>query len=130
MKFKDAHPDVERYLKEDCYCPNEIYDPSGFFYILFPADNECTVIAQNEEKTALLMGSETNPYIVMLWHDKEHILNAEHLDGTENNIDFAKKYTEDTLVQGKDHIDSFNPEGDRKSMEQLMSLCNGVVIRD
>ena len=130
MKFKDVHPDVERYLAHDCYCPNEIYDPSGFFCVLFPADSECTIIAQNEEKTALLMESETNPYIVMLWHDKEHILNAEHLDGTENNLDFAKKYVDDTFVKGKDHIDSFDPEGDRKSMEQLMSLCNGFVIRD
>lgn len=50
MKFKDVHPDVERYLAHDCYCPNEIYDPSGIFYMLFPADSECTVIAQTAKK--------------------------------------------------------------------------------
>lgn len=130
MKFKDVHPDVERYLAHDCYCPNEIYDVSGFFYLLFPADSECTIIAQNDEKTALLMESEKNPYIVMLWHDKEDILNAQHLDGTENNLDFAKKYVDDTLVKGIDHIDSFDPEGDRKSLEQLLSLSNGIIISD
>ena len=112
MKFKDVHPDVERYLAHDCYCPNEIYDPSGFFYVLFPADSECTIIAQNKEKTACLMTDKNNPYIVMLWHEGDTIENAKHLDGTENNID------------------CFDPEGDRKSMEQLMSLCNGFVTRD
>ena len=117
MKFKDVHHDVERYLAHDCYCPNEIYDVSGFFYLLFPADSECTIIAQNEEKTALLMENGNNHYVVMLWHEGDTIENAQHLDGTENNIDFAKKYIEDTLVQGKDHIDSFNPDGDCKSME-------------
>ena len=130
MKFKDVHPDVERYLAHDCYCPNEIYDPSGFFYMLFPADSECTVIAQNAKKTALLMESEKNPYIVMLWHEGDTIENAQHLDGTENNLSFAKKYIEDTLVQGKDHIDCFDPDGYNRTMEQMLSLCNGVIIRD
>ena len=137
MKFKDVHPDVERYLAHDCYCPNEIYDPSGFFCVLFPADSECTVIAQNDKKTALLMTDKSEPHVVMLWHDNDdgdnpdgHILNAQRLDGTENNIDFAMKYVDDACVEGKDHIDSFDPESDRKSMEQLMSLCGGLVIRD
>lgn len=130
MKFKDVHPDVERYLAHDCYCPNEIYDVSGFFYLLFPADSECTVIAQNAKKTALLMESEKNPYIVMLWHEGDTIENAQHLDGTENNLSFAKKYIEDTLVQGKDHIDCFDPDGYNRTMEQMLSLCNGVIIRD
>lgn len=130
MKFKDVHPNVERYLAHDCYCPNEIYDVSGFFYLLFPADSECTVIAQNEKKTAILMENGNNPYIVMLWHEGDTIENAEHLDGTENNLSFAKKYIEDTLVQGEDYIDAFDPDGDRKSMEQMLSLCNGFIIRD
>lgn len=130
MKFKDVHPDVERYLAHDCYCPNEIYDPSGFFYMLFPADSECTIIAQNDKKTACLMTDKDNPYIVILWHEGDTIENAEHLDGTENNLSFAKKYIEDTLVQGKDHIDYFDPDGYNRTMEQMLSLCNGFIIRD
>lgn len=130
MKFKDVHHDVERYLAHDCYCPNEIYDVSGFFYMLFPADSECTIIAQNDKKTALLMTDKNNPYIVILWHEGDTIENAEHLDGTENNLSFAKKYIDDTLVQGKDHIDCFDPDGYNQTMEQMMALCNGVIIRD
>ena len=130
MKFKDVHPDVERYLAHDCYCPNEIYDPSGIFYMLFPADSECTIIAQNKEKTALLMTDKNNPYIVILWHEGDTIENAQHLDGTENNLLLAKKYIDDTLVQGKDHIDCFDPDGYNQTMEQMLSLCNGIIIRD
>lgn len=130
MKFKDVHPDVERYLAHDCYCPNEIYDPSGFFYMLFPADSECTIIAQNAKKSALLMTDKDNPYIVILWHEGDTIENAEHLDGTENNLSFAKKYIEDTLVQGEDKIDCFDPDDYNQTMEQMMALCNGVIIRD
>ena len=76
------------------------------------------------------MTDKNNPYIVILWHEGDTIENAQHLDGTENNIDFAKKYIEDTLVQGKDHIDSFDPDGYNQTMEQIMALCNGVIIRD
>lgn len=130
MKFKDVHPDVERYLAHDCYCPNEIYDPSGIFYMLFPADSECTVIAQTAKKTALLMTDKNNPYIVILWHEGDTIENAQRLDGTENNLDFAKKYIEDTLIEGKDHIDCFDPDGYNQTMEQMMALCNGIIIRD
>ena len=32
MKIKELHEDIERYLDEDCYCPNEVYALDGFFY--------------------------------------------------------------------------------------------------
>ena len=30
MKLREVHKDVERYLAEDCYCPNEVYSVDGF----------------------------------------------------------------------------------------------------
>lgn len=30
MKIKDLHKDIERYLEQDCYCPNEIYSFDEF----------------------------------------------------------------------------------------------------
>jgi hypothetical protein len=130
MKFKNVHPDVERYLAHDCYCPNEIYDPSGFWYELFPADSECEYIVTDDDMVVVLMPKERDPQIVILWLDGSCVADAVRIDATENNIEFIKKLHEGTLVKGVDKIDAFDPEGDRKSMEQLMSLCNGIVIRD
>ncbi len=39
-KLKDIK-DMERYLKEDCYCPGEIYGPDGFFFQIFTIDHDC-----------------------------------------------------------------------------------------
>ena len=46
MLIKDLHPDVERYLLNDCYCQHEIYSFDGFCYQLFYEDQECEKIGE------------------------------------------------------------------------------------
>ena len=31
--LKDYLPDIERYFKEDCYCPNEVYSVWFWLYV-------------------------------------------------------------------------------------------------
>ena len=49
MKIKDLHNDIERYLREDCYCSNEIYGTDGFGYRLHYADDECVKFAETDD---------------------------------------------------------------------------------
>lgn len=44
MILKEIHKDMSRYLKEDCYCPNEIYSADGFFFQYFYEDEECELL--------------------------------------------------------------------------------------
>lgn len=44
IHLKDVHTDLERYLYQDCYCPGEIYDASGFFFDIYEPEDECFVL--------------------------------------------------------------------------------------
>ena len=75
--------------------------------------------------------------VVFMWYDNDdgdnpdmHVRNMQYFDATDNNIEFAKKCARGTAVRGVDHIDAFDPEKDARKFAQLMSLCNGLVIRD
>lgn len=45
MKLKDI-ANMEEYLENDCYCPGEIYDMSGFFFRVYHAEDECVLITK------------------------------------------------------------------------------------
>lgn len=47
VEVRDVHPDVERYLQNDCYCPNEVYGPNGFGYYLCGPDDKCAVLKRD-----------------------------------------------------------------------------------
>ncbi len=49
MLFKEIHRDISRYLKEDCYCPNEVYSIDGFFYVLIKDDAESELLDRFEK---------------------------------------------------------------------------------
>lgn len=48
MKIKDLHSDIERYLAQDCYCPNEIYGTDGFGYRLYYANDDCIKFVETD----------------------------------------------------------------------------------
>lgn len=138
MYIADIHPDIARYLEYDCYCPDEIYDMTGFSYMLFGIDDECAVIEANEERTAIIAftshGRELdNPQAIMFWHDDEnepgHVIAAQRVDATENNIGILRSIVLGEEPDGR-QIDEFNPGEMARDMDRLMSLCNGFVIRD
>lgn len=54
MKIKELHKDIERYLKYDCYCPNEIYSLDGYFYNNYYSEQECKLLGKREELIACL----------------------------------------------------------------------------
>ena len=135
MKLGDIH-DMERYLLEDCYCPGEIYDISGFFYEIFKADDECVLIAKSEEMTAVVAKSGTfdnsKPQAIMFWHDDDdrpgRIIAAQRIDATENNIDILRTIVHGGKPDGR-KIDEFKPGSTAKALGDVIGMCD-LVIRD
>ena len=135
MKLGDIH-DMERYLSEDCYCPGEIYDISGFFYEIFKADDECVLIAESEGMTAVVAKSGTfdnsKPQAIMFWHDDNdrpgRIIAARRIDATENNIDILRTIVHGGKPDGR-KIDEFKPGSRAKALNNMLSISN-LVIRD
>ena len=135
MKLGDIH-DMERYLLEDCYCPGEIYDISGFFFEIFKADDECVLIAESEGMTAVVAKSCTfdnsKPQAIMFWHDDDNrpgrIIAAQRIDATENNIDILRTIVHGGKPDGR-KIDEFEPGSTANALNDMLSISN-LVIRD
>ena len=134
VEFKTIYPDIERYLAEDCYVPNEVRDSrTGISCMQVPANTMVVEIVKTVKMAAVIVPD--SKIVVFMWYGNDdgdnpdmHVLNMQYFDATDNNIEFAKKYARGTAVRGVDHIDAFDPLGDARQFAQLMSLCNGLVI--
>ena len=135
MKLGDIH-DMERYLSEDCYCPGEIYDISGFFFEIFKADDECVLIAESEGMTAVVakssMFDNLKPQAIIFWHDDDdrpgRIIAAQRVDATENNIGILRSIVNGEKPDGR-KINEFDSGSTAKSLKEIARISN-LVIRD
>jgi hypothetical protein len=84
-----VHEDMPRYLEEDCYCPNEIYDIGGSYYEIFSPEHMCKGIY--EDDTSIIVISRMADYVLpeILYFDiseEGKIISAFRFDITPNNL--------------------------------------------
>ena len=125
--------DMERFLAEDCYCPGEIYDTTGFFCQIFSVEDECVPIERSDGMTAVVVTSDaTRPQAIIFWHDDDEkpgrIIDAQRVDATENNIGILLTIVNGGRPDGR-KLDEFEPGSTAKSLKEIMSICD-LVIRD
>ena len=137
----EVHSDMARYLAEDCYCPGEIYDITGFFYQIYKPETKCIVIAANEELTAVVAkpwnfkatgdDEEAKPQAIIFWHDDDanpgRIIAAQRVDATENNIGVLKTIADSGKPDGR-KLDEFEPGSTAKSLYEISGLCDLVLV--
>lgn len=129
--LKDLHKDIERYLEEDCYCPNEVYSIDGFFYMLVFADSECVLLGKYryKERNVLLVattsGEEKEPILLTIWiNDNDKVSNMERYDLTEHNIKEIKA----VLNGEKDCLRLSEHEELVKRTQKILSIADCVGI--
>lgn len=132
MKLSEVHPDMERFLEHECYCPNEIYDSSGFFYDLFPPDTECAVVTSTDDMTVVVMcgtNGKGRPQCVTFWHDEGdgRIIDAMRCDATENNVGILRDIANGAAPDGR-KIDEYEPGGTARTMKKLLSIADFVCV--
>lgn len=96
MKLAEVHPDIERYLAEDCYCPNEVYSVDGFCYQLVYAHAECKVIGTYPDKhdpeetiTFVVTASGAqcdHPILLNIWHTDTKVTGMERYEYSDDNV--------------------------------------------
>lgn len=135
MKIKELHPDIERYLNHDCYCPNEIYSSDGFFYQLFDENQDCEKIGENIGCICCVAhpdGDENQkPQIVFFFINGEKCFDAVRYDATQNNIEIAKIYFEkgiDVLKASGRKFDEYKKGDTIKSLKELFSIADAVMF--
>ena len=131
LKIKDLHKDIERYLKEDCYCPNEIYSFDGFFYQCFYAEDECILLGERKEFIICLeKKKEKYNQVLLFWLDKdrEKIIYAVRFDATENNLKIVKEHL---LVDEKIStysFDEFKKDSTKNSLKEILSIADAIMF--
>lgn len=53
--FSDV-PGVTGYLETGCYCPGEVYETNGVFFLVFDPSDECTVISDTPHAAICVTG--------------------------------------------------------------------------
>ena len=128
MRLKDI-ANMEKYLQEDCYCPGEIYDVSGFFFQVFKAEEECKLIANGKSKdsdntvTCVICKNQ----IINFWINSDNeIVSAERYDATENNI----KQMADFWNGKSDNVDldEFNEGETDKNLADIMQYADAIMV--
>lgn len=134
IRFAQVHPDVRRYLENDCYCQHEVYDLSGFFYQLFYPEDDVLVIERNDRMAAVIARPEDpKPQAIMVWYDSEEpdrfgkILNMQRVDATENNIGILRSIVRGDEPDGR-KLDEFKPGSTAKAINEVMSYADCVMI--
>lgn len=126
MQLKDI-ANMEEYLENDCYCPGEIYDSSGFFFLIFTADDSCKLLIKGsykgEDVTAVICKNQ----ILCFWiENNKKITDAVRYDATENNV------SEIVLVlSGKKttiKVDEFEKGKTEADLNKLMNIADAVII--
>lgn len=136
LKIKELHNDIERYLKEDCYCPNEIYSFDRFCYQEFYPNQDCEEL--EHQPNSELIGCVAHPFnkedvkpqvvIFFLEDNGKRVYDALRYDATENNL----KITKDILMNGvngrKFHFDEYEKGSTAKTLSEILSIADAVII--
>ena len=116
-------PDMERYLREDCYCPGEIYDVSGCFYKVFKPEYGCCLIAESDGMVAVTCGDQA----IMFWREEGKIVDAQRVDATENNVGILRSIVAGEKPDGR-KIDEFEPGSTRKAVDEVMGMADVIMV--
>lgn len=132
-RLGDVHPDMERYLNDDCYCPFEIYDTTGFFYDIFEPDFDCVVAKETELATVVIAHGlydekKARPQVIYFQHadDSGRIDGTLRCDATENNVNLLKMFADGLRPEGK--LDEFENGDTERALRQMSTLCDAVIV--
>ena len=130
MLLKDVHNDVERYLENDCYCPGEIYDTSGFFFQVFKADEECKELYRGVDfryPDETIITVICRDQLINFWVKEEKIVEAERYDATANNIRIMPFAISGTLSP-EEKLDEFKSGATARNLNEILSMADAVLM--
>ena len=128
MKLKDI-ANMESYLQNDCYCPGEIYDVTGFCFQIFDKEDECKKIGEKKstKKGIIIICVACKNQLINFWLDNNKIVNAERYDATENNIKLLKLFLAGKNTDGM-HIDEFKGNSSARTLNDVLQSIDAIMI--
>ena len=130
MLLKDIHDDVERYLENDCYCPGEIYDASGFFFQVFKADEECKELYRGVDfryPDETIITVICRDQLINFGVKEDKIVEAERYDATKNNIRIMP-FAIAGALSPEEKLDEFKPGSTARNLNEILSMADAVFM--
>lgn len=142
MTVRAVHPDMVRYLAEDCYTPGEIYERNGFSFLVFDPDLPCELVCDNADTGRLVFVATPRngggrPRAVIAWYDDRDGDNPEHrivqatmYDATPNNVELMTMYANGKPAPSDRWFDEYEEGASVEDVRRLLSLSDGIVVCD
>jgi hypothetical protein len=140
MKIQDLHPDIKRYLEEDCYCQHEVYSFDGFSYMLVYPEEECISLGSlsyyTDENILFCIRKEIDNHIesrivvcffINLTDNK--CKDALRFDATENNLNIVNTWIKNNKIE-KSNFDRYYSGETAKGIEELLARCDAIEIHN
>ena len=132
MKLNEVHPNIERYLEEDCYCPNEVYSVDGFFYQLVYGDADCKVVGhykdrKDDDVTLVITASGKEhdcPILLNIWHTPEKVTGMERYDYSEENLKNIVRFFKGEI----DSVQLTEADDLNKSVAEILSIADAICV--
>lgn len=132
MKIKELHKDIERYLQNDCYCPNEIYSFDGFFYVSYYEDQECEYLGSNNKLVGCIAhpfnDKNQKPEVILFFIKDDECYDAIRYDATENNLKITKDILANGIQEKLFKLDKYKKNSTAKSLKEVLSMCDAIMI--
>lgn len=135
MKLKEIL-NMEDYLKNECYCPGEIYSTDGFFFQIFKGDFECKKIGEINKYDnffskipCIIVVSQSlskSNQILFIMYEKDKIIDIVRFDATDNNLLLVKDVLENNKTDKK--YDEYPQTKTQESLEKLFSICDAIML--
>lgn len=126
MTLSDVHPYMREYLQNDCYCPGEIYDVTGFFFRTFEPDDVCTLLVKGSYKGEDVTAVVCKDQILCFWIEKDKIVSAYRYDATENNT--SEICSALTGKKEKIVVDEFENGKTAANLKEIMSIADAIIV--
>ena len=137
MTINDYFPDSERFFNYDCYCPNEVYDMSGFFYELYyPNDQFSYVMKINDmyDDTDTFVGISRNEFLVVfvLRENNEFNKPVGTIEGMQRISVNKSNYLALRDIMRKvpeEDRHNFEPDEDSmKSLNKILKISDAIMV--
>lgn len=135
MKLRDIF-NMEEYLKNECYCPGEIYSVDGFFYQIFRAETECELIGRCEIKdnylckipfmSVISKSTDNVVQILFIMYQDNKIKDILIFDATENNIRLIKEVIKNNSTSLK--FNEYEEGRTEKSLKKIFEIADAIMI--
>ena len=131
MKLKEI-ANMENYLENECYCPGEIYDMTGFFFQVFDPDTECRLLCSGSRgaihgKFVIATANEnSNPQIIYIEIEDEKVTSCTRIDATVHNMQEINSFMHGRI--DKMSFDEFDGHDSQKDVSEIMKCADAILI--